>query len=669
MKKNLLILLALLLVAVCALASCQKECEHTFSEEWYSDATSHWHPATCEHGEIKDSLADHVDADEDGKCDVCQNEIGHDHTFEADWTYDENNHWKAATCSHTDIKGSNALHSDEDMNGKCDVCEGHVHNVNPAGYCTHADCGKQIKVIDVTSLDELVNAVYFQNYLVNGGTVDYTFTGKSNTDPMYDATKHDVSTYIFGKDNYTYCKTETATVNGGVSRSGVVEIWNQLDGADSTFGVAREDNGPLNLDTSNVERLRGPYVSLSTLSGEYGVAETLYALYLAASDQNEDGSLIGDVEIIIGKDENKVTFQYDYKTVFLNASDIVVGDMAGQTVYNVNYFEVEVTFCYNDDFALTELWISCDCYTNDPGTSDVHGFLEQDVDLDYDPDTDEFTLRENALADNYTIHATQTVGERTEENPNPRSNFVPTSFEIFLTKNPTYDSNGLEQGYALADKLSGDVFCDIGDVVNLYISGYKPENTSLHFIADWVSYKLYKDGELVENPDDYLNPTAVAVFTFSGDLRSFFVIPREDGTYKLEIYAMDKKMGEVTIQAGVVSEDNLTLKNNEFAAKVTEAFEWSNEVTFTATKAGKYYFYLPVGVGVIDADGYDAAEKTPETDDGPAPYYDYQLLDNRNPDGSYKAGTFTLDLEAGQTIRFYVNAAKRGTYVISYYVF
>jgi hypothetical protein len=499
--------------------------------------------------------------------------------------------------------------------------------------------------------------------------VDYLFTGVSNTDPMYNATKNDLMTYIYGKDNYTYAKVETITVNAGVERSGVVETWHQLKGADSTFGVAKENTGGIVLDIPEIDRLSGPYIALSTLSGEYGVMETLYALYQAAADNLESGSLIGDVEINIDTEQNKVIFNYDYKTVLLNASDIAVGEMAGQTVYNVNYFEVEVSFSYNDDYALTELWISCDCYTNDPGTSDVHGFLEQDVDLDYDPDTDEFTLRENALADNYTIHATQTVGERTEENPNPRSNFVPTSFEIFLTKNPTYDSNGLEQGYALADKLSGDVFCDIGDVVNLYISGYKPENTSLHFIADWVSYKLYKDGELVENPDDYLNPTAVAVFTFSGDLRSFFVIPREDGTYKLEIYAMDKKMGEVTIQAGVVSEDNLNLKDNEFAAKVTEAFEWSNEITFTATKAGKYYFYLPVGVGVIDADGYDAAEKTPETDDGPAPYYDYQLLDNRNPDGSYKAGTFTLDLEAGQTIRFYVNAAKRGTYVISYYVF
>ena len=44
-------------------------------------------------------------------------------------------------------------------------------------------------------------------------------------------------------------------------------------------------------------------------------------------------------------------------------------------------------------------------------------------------------------------------------------------------------------------------------------------------------------------------------------------------------------------------------------------------------------------------------------------------LGGRNPDGSYNPGSFSLTLEAGQTIRFYVNGMNRGTYVISYYVF
>ena len=46
-------------------------CEHTFSADWSTDATNHWHAATCEHTEEKSELAAHADANADGKCDVC----------------------------------------------------------------------------------------------------------------------------------------------------------------------------------------------------------------------------------------------------------------------------------------------------------------------------------------------------------------------------------------------------------------------------------------------------------------------------------------------------------------------------------------------------------------------------------------------------------------------
>ena len=673
MKKNLSMLLCLLLVVVCALASCgggkKDDHEHSFDAGWETNATHHWHAAICEHGEIKDSEAQHTDANEDGLCDVCEHEIGHDHTYETEWTYDETHHWYKATCTHLDVKGSNTLHLDEDVNGSCDVCLGHVHNVNPAGYCTIASCGEKVREIDETNLDDLVNAVYFQNYLVNGGTVDYLFEGKSNTSESYNASSHEFVNYIFGKNNYTYSKVESESTNAGVTASSTLETWHQLRGNEETFGVYSEDGGVLSLDVSNVDRLKGYYISLSTLSGEYGTAETLYALYLNASDQNEDGSLIGDVEVIIGEEENKVTFKYEYKTVFVNHTDVTTQEGRDE-VYNVNYFIVEVSFCYNDDFALTELWINCDCYTNDPGTSQTDGFLTDDVDLDYDPATGSFTLRENALADTYTIYCTQTVGARDEENPNPSSKFVPTGFNIYLTQEPTYDEEGLENGYQLVNRLSGTIDAKVGDIVNLYLSDYTPTSASLHFIADQVTYKLFRNDVEVPNPDDYLNQTAIAIFTFSGSLRSFFVIPKEDGAYRLEIYVMGELMKQVNINAGVVDEDYIEYDpTKEFLAKVTEAYEWTNEVSFTATKTGTYYFYLPVGFGLVDADAYDAAESTPETDDGPAPYYDFQSLDNRNPDGSYKAGSVVLTLTEGQTIRFYANAAGRDTYIITYYCF
>lgn len=48
---------------------------------------------------------------------------GHEHTFSTEWTSDEENHWRAATCEHTDEKKSFAPHEDVDSDGKCDTCE------------------------------------------------------------------------------------------------------------------------------------------------------------------------------------------------------------------------------------------------------------------------------------------------------------------------------------------------------------------------------------------------------------------------------------------------------------------------------------------------------------------------------------------------------------------
>ena len=127
MKNKLIYLLCLVLSIVMAFASCD-EAEggeganspsggnqnqshiHAYSENWSSDAKNHWHAATCEHGEIKDSFAEHTDADEDGKCDVCLSEIGHVHSYATEWLSDDSKHWQAASCSHSDQRQNEGLH-------------------------------------------------------------------------------------------------------------------------------------------------------------------------------------------------------------------------------------------------------------------------------------------------------------------------------------------------------------------------------------------------------------------------------------------------------------------------------------------------------------------------------------------------------------------------------
>lgn len=682
MKKNLVLILCIVSILATCLASCQKECEHTFSEEWMSDKDNHWHPATCDHAETeRKDFGPHADENEDGFCDICEDELGHEHTFVNEWTITETHHWKASSCSHADEKSQYNLHVDEDKNGECDVCTGHVHDVNGAGYCKIESCGKKVKEIDETSLEELVNAIYTQKHLVNGGKVDYRFNGQSNTGPDFAVTRREEVDYVFGTNDYTYVKVLTDVVNGGVSANELRESWHHSSGPETAFGVISINGAPLTLDLAESVKLNGYLVELSTLVGEYGIEDTLYTLYsIAIGDvEAEEGVTTNtkDLVTIPNADENKVTFKYSYTHARINPNRVAVGDAntpEGSIIYNVNLFEVEVTFCYTDDYALTSLDIKVDCYTNDPGTADSIGFLYNDVDIAYDPDTQEITFIEYNKDENgnwvatptdkrtpdvYTISVTQEVGARTEENPNPKEKFVPTGFDLYLNRD--------EDTGELSNKFDGSVLkVNVGDILNFYVDNCYPAGTSLHFAQDQVSLKIFKNNVEVADPTAYTNQVAVAMFTLSGERRSFFMIPKEDGAYRFEIYVMNNKVYDISIHAGVVDEEHIDLKDNEFAAKVTETYSWSsNEVVFTATEAGTYYFNLPECVGMIDADAVDAANETEATDDGPAPYFDYNNA--KNEDGTYNAGSFHIYLEAGESIRFYVNAMKRGTYVISFF--
>ncbi len=97
--------------------------EHTFSSEWAQDENDHWHAVTCEHEiDVKDRAA-HTDANNDGACDVCGWDNGHEHTYNENvWRFDEDNHWYAPTCNHDIIGKDFAPHADEDDDGLCDEC-------------------------------------------------------------------------------------------------------------------------------------------------------------------------------------------------------------------------------------------------------------------------------------------------------------------------------------------------------------------------------------------------------------------------------------------------------------------------------------------------------------------------------------------------------------------
>ena len=106
---------------------------HTFNVEvWENDEVSHWHPATCAHNGEKSSVEEHIwdegkvtteptETTEGVKTYTCSKcgrtktapigKLDHVHTFDTTrWDSDAENHWRPATCSHTDEKESIEKH-------------------------------------------------------------------------------------------------------------------------------------------------------------------------------------------------------------------------------------------------------------------------------------------------------------------------------------------------------------------------------------------------------------------------------------------------------------------------------------------------------------------------------------------------------------------------------
>lgn len=112
---------------------------HTFSDDWTSDETNHWHVCTGENCNAVSGKAAHewdsgvVEIpSECGKtgtikytCTVCgyhktETMPAGTHTFETKWSFDETNHWHKATCGH-DIVSDQGKHEWNEQN-VCAVC-------------------------------------------------------------------------------------------------------------------------------------------------------------------------------------------------------------------------------------------------------------------------------------------------------------------------------------------------------------------------------------------------------------------------------------------------------------------------------------------------------------------------------------------------------------------
>ena len=115
--------------------------EHTYSDEWSSDDTCHWHTSTCEHITETSGMAEHTYGDwvidseptetETGAkhrvCTVCTYtqrvsipQLPHTHKYETAWSCDDTYHWHASACGHTDVISAKGEHDYRE--GFCTVC-------------------------------------------------------------------------------------------------------------------------------------------------------------------------------------------------------------------------------------------------------------------------------------------------------------------------------------------------------------------------------------------------------------------------------------------------------------------------------------------------------------------------------------------------------------------
>ena len=447
--KKIIILLCLAIIAMTALASCTNtDCEHPLSADWTSDEANHWHATECEHGEFHSAPEAHVDADENGVCDVCAYETNHEHTYASTWSSNSSFHWKAATCSHADAHTPEQLHVDENDDGFCDECGGHSHVLDSTGTGRCVVCNEQIKEVDTSNLSTVIAALLGGKSNVKSGQIVSLRTmrdGNNSTANKFNT----IVEYLVGA-NSIYYKSSVATEGKSADRDGVeydfstsslTEKWVNKEANGSIFGVYRETVGGIaggiyEDGGASEDTLFGYYYSVSTLASGYGAEGILKTLY-------ERSQSLNATDYVVEEGDGSFKFSFNYAAVNSTnissaagvnpefSADVQVEAEPLGVNHNVQYFEVEVEFSYSADYTITALNITCDCYSNDAGTIDGENKDDANVDLDYDAITGAITLRSTAKADTYEFITEQTTEGEYFENPYTKAYFSPQGFQVY----------------------------------------------------------------------------------------------------------------------------------------------------------------------------------------------------------------------------------------------
>ena len=265
-------------------------------------------------------------------------------------------------------------------------------------------------------------------------------------------------------------------------------------------------------------------------------------------------------------------------------------------------------------------------------------------------------VAENILNRNFMA---ETVGERTAVNPNPKSSFIPDNFEIFTDEACTIPAG---------NKIS----VKVNEFLYIYLGNFTPADAT--HVQNSIVFKAYDDkgnllitneGTKYDSLQFFRCDKAIGYFNcVDGAIggKSLVFCPSAEGNYTYEIYLDGTLLYTLTIYANKVNAPKVEVGENQFAVQTLASFT-ANKATFVADVAGTYTFTFEDNLIFTNADEYDAAFDEKGNVIGEyTVYYDFQ-----DPFGE-KTNSFEVDLDAGETIRFYVTSDKAGVFVLDYSV-
>ena len=639
---------------------------HTYKigTEWMSDATGHWYEVTCE-CEDAEIVLDHTDANNDGNCDIC-GYTEHEHEYSEEWTADCTNHWNAADCGHI-VAGINlAAHADENNDGECDTCKYVIqdlhthyyssewttdeqyhwhaplcehkaevadraaHVINDAGKCV--ECGVIVNAVDVADMLAVLKAAVANNYLVTTGNVKasqtvYDSAVGATTVVIGSKLTNEVYFVLGNNDSYIFWTSfdKNDTYTGGIH-----QFYEKLEDG-TVFGAQMlEGDHILTPCDGDAQFLSGyNYMPGSILAAGYEDTSTLAITLFNLYDIMVKGDHVTNAVSSYDAETGIYSFAYTY--YFVNATE-ERSEEGGESTWNyqVEYYNVAVEFRIDDNFVINIADFTVEVFRN----------YEADMDLDYDPETDTVTLRDDASVSVYAFSVSQTSGERTYTTIYPRKALVPIDFDLYYVTE--YENLGNLEIFA-EELIEETLTVDPGKRIFLHLGALVPSSASSSFMDDEdfeVTY-INKDGSAacLWNPNGFYTAPSYSKYSSSIAFNTY-----ESGTYEVTI-----RFGKVskTINIVVVEKEIIVPPSTEESVyvKTTDTYNYAQDsFTYTSTVAGTYKFTIPANVGIL-LEGADIP--------------DIDIYDNEN-------GTvLTYEFAENETKTFYIAAEKKALWTIN----